>query len=85
MIVTVRFLATFRDFLPRHANRSGLQLDVHERATVQALMKALRVPDELAKIVLVNGQHASEDSFLTDGDIVTVFPPLIGGCSSNEG
>jgi molybdopterin converting factor small subunit len=58
---------------------------VHERATVQALMKALRVPDELAKIVLVNGQHASEDSFLTDGDIVTVFPPLIGGCSSNEG
>jgi molybdopterin converting factor small subunit len=48
-------------------------------------MKALRVPEDLAKIVLVNGQHASEDSFLTDGDIVTVFPPLIGGCSSNEG
>ncbi len=84
MTVTVRFLATFRDFLPRHANHSGLRLDVHEGATVQALMKALRVPDDLAKIILVNGQHTSEDSFLTDGDIVTVFPPLIGGCSSSE-
>jgi molybdopterin converting factor small subunit len=83
--LTVRFFATFRDFLPQHANRSGLQMDVHEHTTVQALMKALRVPDNLTKIVLVNGQHASEDRFLMDGDIVTVFPPLIGGCSSNEG
>jgi sulfur-carrier protein len=82
--VTVRFFATFRDFLPRHAIRSGLQMDVHEHDTVQALMKALGVPDDLPKIVLVNGQHASESSLLTDGDIVSVFPPLIGGRSSQE-
>jgi sulfur-carrier protein len=82
--VTVRLFATFRDFLPQHAIRSGLQMDVHEHGTVQALMKALRVPDDLHKIVLVNGQHASENSLLSDGDIVSVFPPLIGGCSSRE-
>jgi molybdopterin converting factor small subunit len=82
--VTVRLFATFRDFLPQHAIRSGLQLDVHEHDTVQALMKALRVPDDLPKIVLVNGQHASENSLLMDGDIVSVFPPLIGGRSSRE-
>ena len=57
-------------------------MDVHEHDTVQALMKALGVPDDLPKIVLVNGQHASENSLLTDGDIVSVFPPLIGGRSS---
>jgi sulfur carrier protein ThiS len=59
-------------------------MEVHEHTTVQSLMQALGVPDDLAKIVLLNGQHASEDSFLTAGDIVTVFPPLIGGCSSKE-
>jgi molybdopterin synthase sulfur carrier subunit len=80
--VTVRLFAMFRDFLPQHAMRSGLQMDVHEHDTVQALMKALGVPDDLPKIVLVNGQHASENSLLTDGDIVSVFPPLIGGRSS---
>jgi molybdopterin converting factor small subunit len=59
-------------------------MDMHEHATVQALVKALGVPDELPRIVLVNGQHASEDTLLTDGDVVSVFPPLIGGCSSRE-
>jgi sulfur-carrier protein len=80
--VTVRLFATFRDFLPQHAMRSGLQMDVHEHDTVQALIKALGVPDDLPKIILVNGQHASENSLLTDGDIVSVFPPLIGGRAS---
>jgi sulfur-carrier protein len=80
--VTVRLFATFRDFLPQHAVRSGVQMDVHEHDTVQALMKALGVPDDLPKIVLVNGQHTSENSLLTEGDIVCVFPPLIGGRSS---
>jgi molybdopterin synthase sulfur carrier subunit len=80
--VTVRLFATFRDFLPQHAMQSGLQMDVHEHDTVQALMQALGVPDDLPKIILVNGQHASERSLLSDGDIVSVFPPLIGGRSS---
>ena len=60
-------------------------MDVSEHDTVQALMKALCVPDSLPKIVLINGRFASEDSFLADGDVVTVFPPLIGGCSSRQG
>ena len=82
MTVTIRLFATFRDFLPQHAIRSGLRLEVHEHHTVHGLMQALGMPDELPRIVLVNGQHASEDSLLTDGDIVSVFPPLIGGRSS---
>jgi sulfur-carrier protein len=59
-------------------------MDVHAHDTVQALLKALGVPGELPRIVLVNGQHASEDTLLTDGDVVSVFPPLIGGRSSRE-
>ena len=79
MTVTVRLFATFRDFLPQHASRSGLQMEVYEHETIQALMQALSVPDDLPKIVLVNGQHTAPNSLLTDGDIVSVFPPLIGG------
>jgi sulfur carrier protein ThiS len=55
---------------------------VHEHETIQALMKALGVPDDLPKIILVNGQHTAANSYLTDGDIVSVFPPLIGGRAS---
>jgi sulfur carrier protein ThiS len=81
--VTLRLFATFRDLLPRHARRSGLPIEVHEHGTVHALIKALGVPDDLPKIVLVNGQHASENRVLMHGDIVSVFPPLIGGRSSS--
>jgi molybdopterin synthase sulfur carrier subunit len=84
MKVTVRLFATFRDFLPQHAVRSALQLEVEEHRSVKAVLKALRVPDDLPRIVLINGLHAAEDSLLTEGDIVSVFPPLIGGLSSME-
>ena len=84
MKVTVKLFATFRDFLPQHAGRSALRLDVDEHKTVRALLQALRVPDDLPRIVLVNGLYASEDSLLTDEAVVSVFPPLIGGRSSLE-
>jgi molybdopterin converting factor small subunit len=84
MTVTIRLFATFRAFLPQDAIRSGLQMEVNEHDTVRALMKVLCVPDDLPRIVLVNGQLASEDRLLTDGDIVSVFPPLIGGRSWRE-
>jgi molybdopterin converting factor small subunit len=82
--VTVRLFATFRDFLPQHAVRSSLCIEVDERESVQGLLNALSVPDDLPKIVLINGLYASEESLLTDGDVVSVFPPLVGGQSSTE-
>jgi molybdopterin converting factor small subunit len=82
--VTVRLFATFRDFLPQHAVQSALHVDVNAPETVQALLTALHVPEDLPKIVLVNGKYASDDSLLTEGDVVSVFPPLIGGRSSTE-
>jgi sulfur-carrier protein len=80
--ITVRLFATFRDFLPPHALRSALRLEVEEHQRVDAVLKALHVPDDLPRIVLINGLHAAEDSRLTDGDVVSIFPPLIGGRSA---
>lgn len=79
MKITVRLFATFRDFLPQQAVRSAVRLEVEEDKRVGAVLKALHVPVELPRIVLINGLHAAEDSLLTDGDVVSVFPPLIGG------
>jgi molybdopterin converting factor small subunit len=56
-------------------------MDVRVQDSIEDLMQVLGVPDDLPRIVLVNGQHATENSVLTDGDIISVFPPLIGGGS----
>ena len=84
MKITVRLFATFRDFLPQQAVRSAVRLEIEEDKRVGAVLKALHVPVELPRIVLINGLHAAEDSLLTDGDVVSVFPPLIGGLSPME-
>ena len=84
MKITVRLFATFRDFLPQQAGRSAVRLDVEDDKSVGAVLKALHVPVEFPRIVLINGLHAAEDSLLTDGDVVSVFPPLIGGLSPME-
>jgi molybdopterin converting factor small subunit len=82
--ITLKLFATFRDFLPSHEGRSALGMDVDERETVETLLQALGVPDDLPRIVLINGCYASEDHRFADGDVVSVFPPLIGGRSSTE-
>jgi len=82
--ITIRLFATFRDFLPQQAVRSAVRLEIEEDKRVGAVLKALHVPVELPRIVLINGLHAAEDSLLTDGDVVSVFPPLIGGLSPME-
>jgi molybdopterin converting factor small subunit len=80
--VTVRLFATLRDFLPQHAVGFALSVQVEAHEPVRALLRGLGVPDDLPRFILVNGQHASEDSLLTEGDVVSVFPPLVGGRSS---
>jgi molybdopterin synthase sulfur carrier subunit len=77
--VTVRLFATLRDFWPPQRVRSPLSIDVAEHETVQGLIKTLSIPDELPRIILVNGLFTSEDSQLHEGDTVSIFPPLIGG------
>jgi molybdopterin converting factor small subunit len=43
------------------------------------LIRRLRIPDELPRLLLVNGHAAEPATRLGPGDIVDVLPPLVGG------
>jgi molybdopterin converting factor small subunit len=77
--VTIRLFATFRDLSPKRVAGCPLAIDIDEHETVRGLIKTLRLPDEVPRIVLVNGLFTPEDAPLYEGDIVSIFPPLIGG------
>ena len=79
MNVTIRLFATFRDWSPRCPGQWSFGMDVDEHAIVRELIKTLNLPDELPRIILVNGTFTSESSRLHEGDIISIFPPLIGG------
>jgi molybdopterin converting factor small subunit len=53
--------------------------EVEDGATVLDLMRRLHIPEEMAAVFVVS-EEARESSFrLSDGDRVTLIPPLGGG------
>jgi len=59
--------------------KSELQLDIHESATVQDLIDWLPVQDRVYLYVVREGMRLAQDTRLRDGDELLVFPPVTGG------
>jgi molybdopterin converting factor small subunit len=76
--VEVRAFATLRSFLPQ-ASRPAAILDLPDGSTIRDVVRCLGVPEEMAVIALLNGREAGADQALRGDDVVTLFPPLVGG------
>jgi molybdopterin converting factor small subunit len=79
MTITVQLFATFREFLPPEAANGPWVVELAAEQTVRDLLALLRLPDDLPRLVLVNGKYAESHAPLHEGDGVAIFPPLIGG------
>jgi len=75
--VTLRsILAKFR---PDPKDRKPFPVRLGEGGTVADLVEALRVPDQLAKLVFVDHVRSDRSAVLRDGACVDIFPPIAGG------
>ena len=79
MRVEVRLFATLARYLPDDHHAGAAALDVAEGSSVADVARALGIPSELSRIVLVNDRDAPDHQALAAGDVVTLFPPLAGG------
>ena len=71
--------ATLRTYLPVGTAGDNIVLDVPEGATVDQVVHSLRIPSELERLTVVNGRDAVPDQPLSEGDVLSLFPPLAGG------
>lgn len=71
--------ANLADYLPQGARGGAARVEVAEGATLGDLLRGLRVPAELPRLLLVNGREAAPGDRLQAGDVVTILPPLAGG------
>ena len=78
MKITLKLYATLREHLNDHHNGAS-KIILHEQSTVKDVFKAYKIPEDIPKIILINGLQKSEDDILHDGDILSVFPPIAGG------
>ena len=79
MKAEIRLFANFRDFLPPGSGSSSFTTSFEGQKTVKEIIEELRLPDDIPRIVVVNGLHTEADHVLQDGDVVSLFPPLAGG------
>lgn len=79
MKVEVHLTATLRAYLPAGTAGDNVVLDVPDGATVDQVIHSLRIPRELERLTVVNGRDAVPDQPLSEGDVLSVFPPLSGG------
>jgi molybdopterin converting factor small subunit len=50
-----------------------------ERVRMEEILARLHIPDEAVAFVAVNGIKSARDTWVTDGDKVSIFPLVAGG------
>lgn len=69
----VRLFATFRD-----GRGKKVYIEMND-PTPRRLLSSINIEQEDVAILLVNGQDASFDQEMKEGDYISVFPPVGGG------
>ena len=79
MTVSIKLFATLRKYLPDNAVNKTATLDLGDQATASDIIEHLGIPDGHIHLILIDGKHSAEDTPLTDGAVVSFFPPIAGG------
>ena len=79
MEVEVHLFANLADHGPPGTRGGSVRVEVPAGTTVGELLHRLRIPEEIPRLLLVNGHEADPAVRLESGDIVAVLPPLVGG------
>jgi len=77
--VEVHLFANLADYGPPGARAGPARVELPAGATLHDLLRRLRIPDDLPRLLLVNGHDVEPTARLSPGDVVSVLPPLVGG------
>lgn len=77
--VNVRLFATLRRFYPDYNPEKGIDVKVEEGSTIEKLIQVLQLPENEARVILINGKSKMTTDTIKDGDRINIFTPLGGG------
>jgi len=79
MEIEVKLFATLRDYLPKGSSRFSCKMEIDGSTRVRDILSRLKIPEQIPKIILINGVHGKKEQTLEEGDVLSVFPPVAGG------
>ena len=77
MNITLKLYTVLREYLPEDLKNNTLSIPANSK--VVDVLNLLKIPDGLPKIILINGAQKKPGSELSDGDELSIFPPISGG------
>ncbi len=79
MKITVKLHGILRDYRPAGVKIDQFEIDMDEAALARDAVEHFGIPPKRVHAVFVNGQEASLETPLHEGDHVRLFPPVVGG------
>ena len=63
----------------RYVESPAISMEMTENSTVADVINALGVPHDEAGVVIIGGRVVPWNQCLSDGDVLKVYPAIIGG------
>jgi molybdopterin converting factor small subunit len=80
MNIEIKVFSSLRnDVRPSDKRLDGDKWDIGEGATVGHVLEILQLSERDDLILLVNGHHANKERVLSEGDALSILPPIGGG------
>lgn len=79
MRVIIRFIATYRSYLPSGTDGNACELEVAPGTLVGDLAGQYGIPLDNSSVILVNGHTIDLEEPLQEGDVLAAFPAMAGG------
>jgi molybdopterin converting factor small subunit len=80
MNIEIKIFSSLRnDVRPSDKRLDGDKWEIGEGATVGHVLEMLHLAGRDDLILLVNGHHANKESVLSEGDTLSILPPIGGG------
>jgi molybdopterin converting factor small subunit len=77
--IEVQLYFDLAQYLPAGAKEKKFPMTLAEGTTIQNLLNKLALPEDITKVIVVNGLTATTERKLQTGDVVAIFPPMAGG------
>ena len=74
MKLEVRLFATLRE-----GRGKLLEMELEANTTVSEVLNALKIKQQDVALLLINGKDGNFDTRLSEGDYLSLFPPVGGG------
>jgi len=73
--IQIKLFASLKKFMPVAAENYTIETGI----TVRTLLQQLDIPENMIKLVFIDGVRAESTSTLKGGERVGIFPPVGGG------